>query len=342
MAKHRSRLIATICGCVLACFLLAETAASQTAGPDPQQPRATVGGTVADDAGTAIAGALVRIVRDDGAPPTEVATGSDGAFSLTNVPPGSFRLTVSAPGFAERSLTANVEPGETATLPQIRLTIAAGAEVVDVVQTVEEVAQRQIEEQEQQRVFGVFPNYYVTYVPDAAPLNTRQKFELTWKARVDPIQFATVAVVAGVQQVRNDFPEFGDGLEGYAKRYGAAYATGMTRTMLTNVAFPSLFRQDPRYFYKGTGSTPSRIGYALATTVIRKGDNGHWQPNFSGILGSLTSGWISNYYYPDDRRAFDLALQNTAIGLISSGISRLAQEFLLDKITSRGKGAASK
>jgi hypothetical protein len=342
-ARHhgRRRRALTAGAWFLAVLLIDRLAFTQTIAA-PQPPVAIVTGTIVDDVSTPVSGALVKLTRDDATPLSEAVTGNDGVFSLTGQP-GPLRLTVSAPGFAERTLSVRVEAGESSTLPPIRLTIAAGVETVDVVQTVEEVAQLQIEAQEQQRVLGVFPNVYVTYVPNAAPLNTRQKFELTWKARLDPVQFATVAVVAGVQQVRKDFPEFGEGLEGYAKRYAAAYATGTTQVLLTNVAFPALFRQDPRYFYNGTGSVPSRIGYALATTVIRKGDNGHWQPNFSGILGSLTSGWLSNYYYPDDRRALNLALQNTAIGLISNGISRLAQEFLLARVTSRGgaKGAAS-
>jgi hypothetical protein len=324
-------------------WLLAVLLHASPAFPQPpataQSIAASVSGSVVDDAGTPVAGALVTLTADNVTAATTIAAGADGAFSLVNVP-RTFRLTISAPGFAERTITASVEAGESATLPPIRLTIAAGVEIVDVVQTVEEVAQLQIEAQEQQRVLAIFPNFYVTYLPDAAPLNTRQKFELMWKGRLDPVQFATVAVVAGVQQKRNDFPEFGDGLGGYARRYAAAYATGTTQMLLTNVAFPALFRQDPRYFYKGTGSVPSRIGYALAMTVVRKGDNGHWQPNASGILGSLAAGWISNYYYPDDRRALNLALQNTAIGLISNGISRLAQEFLLGRVTTRGTPAA--
>jgi hypothetical protein len=205
---------------------------------------------------------------------------------------------------------------------------------VDVKASRVEEAQQQIKEQEQQRLFGIMPNFFVSYLPDAAPLNTRQKFELSWKSRLDPVQFGVVGIVAGVQQARGDFGGFGDGAEGYAKRYAAAYANVVTRSLITQVALPSIFKQDPRYFYKGTGSTKARVGYALSRTVIRKGDNGHWQPNYSGILGSLLSGAVSNLYYPaEDRKGVQLTLENTALGLGGAAIGHLAQEFLFKRLT---------
>jgi hypothetical protein len=215
---------------------------------------------------------------------------------------------------------------------------------VDVTATRAEIAQRQIKEQEQQRLFGVLPNFYVSYIPDAVPLNTRQKFELSWKSRFDPVRFGVTGIVAGIQQVRNLHSGFGDGAEGYAKRYAAGYADGLTRSLISQVLLPSLFKQDPRYFYKGTGSTKSRIGYAISRAVIKKGDNGHWQPNYSGILGSLASGGLSNLYYPaEDRKGVRLTFENAAIGLGGAAAGHLAQEFLYRRLTthsrqSKGRG----
>jgi hypothetical protein len=207
---------------------------------------------------------------------------------------------------------------------------------VDVTPSTEEIAQRQIEQQEQQRLFGVLPNFYVSYIPNAAPLNTRQKFELSWKSRLDPIRFGVAGIVAGIQHARNVHPGFGDGVRGYAKRYAANYADGMTRSLVTQVLLPSLFKQDPRYFYKGTGSTTSRIGYATSRAVVKKGDNGRWQPNYSGVLGSLASGALSNLYYPaEDRKGVQLTLENTALGLGGAALGHLAQEFLYKRLTSR-------
>ena len=151
-----------------------------------------------------------------------------------------------------------------------------------------------------------------------------------------------VAIVAGVQQARNDFSGFGDGAEGYAKRYAAAYANVMTRSLITQVLLPSLFKQDPRYFYKGTGSAASRVAYALSRAVIRKGENGRWQPNYSGILGSLASGAASNLYYPAaDRKSVRLTLENAAIGIGGAAAGHLAQEFLFKRLTSHASRSSA-
>ena len=104
--------------------------------------------------------------------------------------------------------------------------------------------------------------------------------------------------------------------------------------MIGGAILPSLLKQDPRYFYKGTGSTRSRILYALANAVICKGDNGHWQFDYSGILGALAAGGISNLYYPaSSRNRAGLTFENTLIGIGGSAVGNLFQEFLIRKLT---------
>jgi hypothetical protein len=307
-----------------------------TAPIDAQRSTGTVTGAISDETGAPIAEAAVTLTADDGSR-IEVTTGTDGRFSFSNVPAGQFQLAVAARGFAQKTISGSVATGEVANLPEIRLRVAVNAVSIDVTPSVVEIAEQQIKEQEQQRVLGVVPNFFVSFNPDAAPLNSRQKFQLSWKAHIDPIQFAFVGLVAGLQQRRGDYGGFGDGASGYAKRYAAAYATGWTRSMITQVLLPSMLRQDPRYFYKGTGSVGSRFSYAVSRSVIRKGDNGHWQPNYSGILGSLASGAISNLYYPEeDRRGARLTLENTALGIAGSALGHVAQEFLYARFTSRG------
>lgn len=303
---------------------------------DMQRPTSNVTGVITDETGAPIAEAKVTLTTESGSR-IEVAADASGRFVVTNVPPGPFQLTVAAHGFAEQTLSGTVAAGEVARLPEIRLRLAVHAVAIDVTPSVVEVAEQQIKQQEQQRVLGVVPNFFLSFNPDAAPLNARQKFQLSWKARVDPMQFAFVAFVAGVQQWRDDYSGFGDGASGYARRYAAAYATVLTRSMITRVILPTVFRQDPRYFYKGTGSTRSRLVYAMSRSVIRKGDNKRWQPNYSGILGSLASGAISNFYYPEeDRRGVRLTLQNTALGIAGGALGHVAQEFLYARFTSRG------
>jgi hypothetical protein len=209
---------------------------------------------------------------------------------------------------------------------------------VDVIGTREEIADQQIKEQEQQRLLGIFPNFRVSYRPDAEPLNTRQKFHLAWKSASDPVRFMSTGVTAGILHARNDFPGFGTGFEGYAKRYAAIYMTGLTATMISTAAMPSLLRQDPRYFYKGTGSAWSRTGYAISRAVVRKGDNGRWQPDYSRVIGSLASGALSNLYYPEeDRSSARLTIENAALVLAGAAAGNLLQEFLYKRLTTHSK-----
>jgi hypothetical protein len=216
------------------------------------------------------------------------------------------------------------------------LALATSVTEVQVVLPRAEVAEEQIKDQEKQRVFGFIPNFYVSYVPNAVRLTSKQKFELAWKSTVDPVTFGLTAAIAGVQQAANEFSGYGQGAQGYGKRYGASYADLVTGTFIGGAILPSLLKQDPRYFYKGSGSVRSRILYAIANSVICKGDDGHWQANYSGILGSLASGGISNLYYPtQDRNGAGLTFENAIIGIGENAATNLLQEFVIPKLTPR-------
>jgi hypothetical protein len=157
---------------------------------------------------------------------------------------------------------------------------------------------------------------------------------MAWKTSIDPVTFVMTGIFAGVEQEENTFRGYGQGTEGYARRYGSAYATGFISTMLGGAVLPAWWKQDPRYFYKGTGSTRSRTLYAIANAVICKGDNGKWQPNYSGIVGGLAAGGIANLYYPaSDRDGLRLTFEDAAIGTAESAVENLIQEFVVKKLT---------
>jgi hypothetical protein len=309
--------------------------------PEPQ-PSGSISGAVVDATGAFIVGARVSIAHKDLSPNREVLSGDDGQFSFVNIPPGPFRLSITAPGFKTQTFTGTLRPGEIYTVPQTTLAIATAVTEVRVAPTRVEVAEDEIKEEEKQRVLGVIPNFYVTYLPHAVPLSSKQKFELAWKTAVDPVNFGITGVIAGVQQAQNDFSGYGQGAQGFAKRYGASYADFVAGTFVGSAVLPSLLKQDPRYFYKGTGSKRSRILYALANAVICKGDNGHWQANYSSILGSLAAGGISNLYYPaKNRDGAELTFENALIGIGASAAANLLQEFLIRKLTPNGPNHAA-
>jgi hypothetical protein len=276
----------------------------------------------------------VKLTREDQSTNQEVRSGDDGQFSFGNIAPGPFQLTIAAEGFATQALSGILHPGEIYNAPRIALVLATEKTEVRVVAPRVEVAEEQIKEQEKQRVLGFIPNFYVSYVPDAVPLTSKQKFELAWRTTLDPVTFVLAGAVAGVQQAQNDFSGYGQGAQGYGKRYGANYGNFVANTFIGSAILPSLLKQDPRYFYKGSGSTRSRILYAIANSVICKGDNGRWQANYSNILGSLAAGGISNLYYPaKDRNGPGLTFENAAIEIGATAAANLLQEFFIRKLT---------
>ena len=299
-----------------------------------QRLSGSVSGTIVDQNGTAVDGARVRLTREDQSPNQELLTGEDGRFSFADVCPGAFQLNITAAGFAAQTYSGVVSSGENYAVPVITMAVATNITEVRVEFTPIELAQEQMKDEEKQRALGFIPNFYVSYVSNAAPLNAKQKFELAWKSTTDPVTFGVVGAAAGIQQATNQFGGYGQGAQGYGKRYGASYADVVTGTFIGGAILPSLLKQDPRYFYKGTGSVRSRAFYAIANSVICKGDNGHWQANYSSILGSLAAGGISNLYYPEaDRNGVGLTFENTLIGIAETAAINLLQEFVMRKIT---------
>lgn len=320
---------------VLASLLCASPCLGQTPPPADGQPSAgSVSGTVVDGSGAVIAGARVKLTRDDQFPEQEAVSGGNGEFSFTNVAAGLFHLTITAPGFATQTSSRTLLAGEIQAIPPIALAVATAETDVQVVLSPPEVAEAQVKDEEKQRVLRVIPNFFVTYDPHPAPLSPKQKFELAWRTSIDPFTFGIIGAIAGIQQAQNDFSGYGQGAQGYGKRYGANYANLVAGTFLGSAILPSVLKQDPRYFYKGTGTRRSRILYALANSVICKGDNGRWQANYSNILGNLAAGGISNLYYPaDDRSGAALTFENAFIGIGATGAANVFQEFFVRKFT---------
>ena len=181
-------------------------------------------------------------------------------------------------------------------------------------------AQVQLQQEEHQRVLGVMATFNTTRNKDALPLTPRQKYQLFFKSATDPWPFAVAAFGAGIDQADNSFPEYGQGMEGYAKRFGAAYTDYFTGNFFGNAVLTSVLHEDPRYFQKGTGSFGSRALWASGSTVWCRRDEGTWGPNYANVIGNLMGSAISNLYYP--------AADRTARGTIERGITVSAEGII--------------
>ena len=307
---------------------------STQSGPGEQVATAgNISGTVLDSNGGVVQNANVTLDGPGGS--RTVLSGGDGQFQFPNLPPGTYKLTVSAEGM--RSYTSSgiqLQPGEFHIAPAVTLAVSGVVSSVVVSGDKEELAEQQVRIAEGQRVAGIIPNFYSAYDWDAPPMLAKQKFKLSFRSLIDPVSIVTVAGIAGAEQYKGLFPGYGSGIEGYGKRFGAAYANRFAGDMLSRAAFPAIFHQDPRYFYKGKGSVSSRALYAISRAVVTRTDDGLLRPNYSEVLGDFSAGAISNLYYPQADRGVSLVMLNGATGVGANAVSNLIREFLLKGLTS--------
>jgi hypothetical protein len=150
------------------------------------------------------------------------------------------------------------------------------------------------------RLFLALPNFLtLENAGQVPPLTTKQKFKVVARGSFDKIEFPWYGILSGISQAENSEPGYGQGWEGYAKRYGSAFADGTIENFMTSAVFPSLLHQDPRFFQSSEGGFAHRAGYAVSRIFVTRTDSGHAQFNYSEIFGSAVSAAIStNTYHP--------------------------------------------
>ncbi|SEG21492.1 Carboxypeptidase regulatory-like domain-containing protein [Bryocella elongata] len=309
--------------------------AAQEAEPAPNKA-GVISGVVTDGHGGVIPAAKVTLSEQGHAGLLETASDSTGRFRFRGLDAGSYTLLISAPQF-RTLLTPSVElrAGEHSEVPPVTLVPTAESESITVSANSSAVAEQELKIESQQRIIGLLPNFYTSFVYDAAPMNTRQKFKLNLRSVTDPVIILEVAATAGAEQYRNTFPSWGnDDAESYGKRFGAALGDELLRHTFSNALYPSIFHQDPRYFYMGpTNKTSTRIWHALESGIITRGDNGHQQLNYSHLLGSASAGAVSSLYHPRSDSAGYLAGLNVGIGIGTNAFQALLREFLWPHLT---------
>jgi hypothetical protein len=296
---------------------------------------ASISGTVLDVNGDLVPGATVTLSASQSGDHREVVAGDNAAFAFTNLSPGiPYSLSVRAKGFVDwTSSPLILAPGQFDFLTDVRIKVEGEGTSVTVYASNDRLAAEQVRLQEQQRVLGFIPNFYVVYdSQNAVPLTTKLKFKLAMRVALDPVTIGAVAAKAAINQAA-DRPNFEQGAKGYGQRFGAITADGASGILIGDAILPSLLHQDPRYFYQGTGSTKSRLRHAMLSPFICRGDNGQLQPNDSSLGGNLASSALSNAYYPQSNRGIGLVFGTFAIGTAERMVSGIAQEFILPRLT---------
>jgi hypothetical protein len=305
--------------------------------PNAQTPAvrgtASISGTVLDGSEALVSGAKVTLLNAAGEQRGYIASDSAAEFSFTDLPAGIYHLTITSPGLATFvSSDLVLEPGQRQQMDKILLAVGGTSTDVDVIVTLKEQAQDQLNVEVKQRAFGFFPNFYVVYDPNFVPLTTGMKYKLAFKAATDPVTLGAAVFIAGINQAA-DTPSYVQGAKGFGQRVGAGYVNGVTDIMIGGAILPSLLHQDPRYFYKGTGTKKARTIHALSAPFIARGDDGRPQFNYSSVGGDLGSAVLSNIYYPKRDRGPGLVFSNALITTGGRMVNALAQELILRKFT---------
>ena len=316
---------------------LVSRAPAQSLASAEDQP-GSIAGTVTDPNGGAVPGATVVL---QSAAPHDTYTGvtnDNGFFELRNIRPRiPFRVIIHAKTFANwTSPPIVLAPGQYRLLRECKLQLEEVRTTVDVSYSSVQVATEQVAAQEKQRLLGVFPNFYVNYDPDPAPMTAKLKFKLALRVAVDPVTILGVAFIAGLDQAGNT-PDFQQGAKGYGQRFGAVAADGYSDILIGGAILPSLLHQDPRYFYQGKGTTKSRVFHAITSPFVCRGDNGQIQPNYSSIGGDLAASALENTFYPQSNRGAGLVFGHFALDTAERAVSSLAQEFLFRRLTPKPK-----
>jgi hypothetical protein len=181
------------------------------------------------------------------------------------------------------------------------------------------------------RLFGVMPNYLtVEHMDEFGPISAKTKFKLSLKTMTDPVTVSFLGVSALVGQAHNSDPSYGQGFQGYDKRFATSYADTGISTVMTTSALPTLLHQDPRYFQLGRGSKLRRTLYSLSRIFVTRTDGGQVQFNYSEIVGNALAAGLSNAYHPQNQRTMGNTLNLWGTDVLLNSLCNVAKEFWPD------------
>lgn len=313
------------------------SAAAMAALPDAPVPQGTspLSGTVADQNGAAVAHAVVTITGENSSFQRSASTNRHGVFHFNALPAGSYTVSVTGAGVRPMAPQPLVlAPDQRRQFPITVTTIPRFTSTVRVTASTVQIATAQVHVEEQQRVLGVVPNFYTSFEWNAAPMTPKLKYHLALRSTFDPFSFFTDAAIAGAEQYHDTYPGYGPGWEGYGKRFGATLADSFDSRFLGNAVLPSLFHQDPRYFYRGKGGFARRLGWALAETLMCRGDQGGQEVAWSRIAGSFAAAGISNLYHAPGDRSAGVTMRDGLVILGGNAAENVLVEFFSRGLTS--------
>jgi hypothetical protein len=181
------------------------------------------------------------------------------------------------------------------------------------------------------RLFWTMPNFMTVTGTEIPPLTAAQKLKVVGRSAFDPFEYFWYGLISGIGQAENTDRAYGQGLEGYGKRYATDFADGTIENFMVGAVLPSVLHQDPRYHEMGHGGFLRRSGYALSRLFITRSDSGHPEFNTSEVVGGGLAASFSTFtYHPENEHNIGNAASVWGTQIGYDGITLMLKEFWPD------------
>lgn len=183
---------------------------------------------------------------------------------------------------------------------------------------------------EDTRIYGVLANYRTAgYMAKYEPITAKEKFKIATGDSFSWNIFLLAAGFAGIGQLEDSNPSFGEGVKGYAHYYWTAMVDQAVGNYMTEAIFPTMLHEDPRYFRRGEGSAWVRTKWAVGQIFRTRKDDGGYEFNYSEIVGNGVAAAISDAYHPNARDVSD-TIENWWVYVGTDTISNVLKEYWPD------------
>lgn len=173
---------------------------------------------------------------------------------------------------------------------------------------------------------------YIDVDQKAARLSAKEKLELAGWEQLQPYSFGTQILAAGWEHLMDSDPKYGTDRGGFGERLGAAAIRQNSQAILSDGVFAAVFRQDPRYYRRGSGSYMGRAVYSATRVLAIRNDAGDEATNYSQLVGYAGASVLTMAYYPDVSATWPKTVQGYGVSLVGAAMGNEVHEFGPDVI----------
>ena len=168
--------------------------------------------------------------------------------------------------------------------------------------------------------------FYKGFADQRTPMTGHEKWHFYLESTYGPLSFASSLAGAGINQARDAVPEWGQGVEGYSKRFGSSFCQ---KAIAKSVQFGlgSLLHEDPRYFSSRHSGIVKRALYAAGQNFISYKDSGGARFSYTRLAGTATGAIISRQWRPEAYRTAGQYIGSIASSIGVEAAKNLAREF---------------